>query len=72
MNNIPRKLKKIIKKSVSFGTTEFYNYYQGYHFPKFGIVFFLPPNMKSNRKMRKVIKFGKKIREAYYIGLFDL
>lgn len=33
------KLKKIAKKSISYGTTEFYNLYQGYKMPKFGIVY---------------------------------
>lgn len=71
MNRIPRKLKKIAKKSVSYGTTEFYNLYQGYKMPKFGIVFIIPGNMKSNKKGHIVVKFGKKIIEAYYNGLFD-
>lgn len=71
MNRIPRKLKKIAKKSVSCVTTEFYNLYQGYKMPKFGIVFVIPGNIKSNKKGHNVVKFGKKIIQAYYNGLFD-
>lgn len=70
MNRIPRKLKKIAKKSVSYGTTDFITF-KAYKMPKFGIVFFIPGNMKSNKKGHNVVKFGKKIREAYYEGFFD-
>ena len=51
-------------------TTNFYNML--HNNPKFGVVFIIPGNMKSNRNGRKIIKFGKKIREAYYSGLFDV
>nr|UVY42692.1 MAG: hypothetical protein [Bacteriophage sp.] len=71
MKRIPRKLKKIAKRAIAYRTTNFYNMLHRYNNPKFGVVFIIPGNMKSNRNDRKIIKFGKKIREAYYIGLFD-
>lgn len=71
MKRIPRKLKKIAKKSISYSTTEFCNFILKYRFPKFGVVFFIPGKLKSDKKGHNVVKFWKKIREAYYNGLFD-
>lgn len=71
MKRIPRKLKKIAKNAISYGTNEFYNFYQRYNLPKNGVVFYIPGNIKKNKKGHHVVKFGKKIREAYYNGLFD-
>lgn len=71
MKRIPRKLKKIAKNAISYGTNEFYNFYQRYNLPKNGVVFYIPGNIKKNKKGHHVVKFGKKVREAYYNGLFD-
>lgn len=69
MKRIPRKLKKIAKNAISYGTNEFFNFYQ--NLPKNGVVFYIPGNIKKNKKGHHVVKFGKKVIEAYYNGLFD-
>lgn len=74
MKRIPRKLKKIAKKAVQYGSTDFFmflNLYAQGNMPKCGIWFYIPGNMKSNKKGHFVVKFGKKVREAYYNGFFD-
>lgn len=71
MKRIPRKLKKIAKNAISYGTNEFYNFCQRYNLPKNGVAFYIPGNIKKNKKGHHVVKFGKKVREAYYNGLFD-
>lgn len=71
MKKIPRKLKKIAKKSVSYSNTEFFNSFQKCKFPNYGIAFYVPRSIKSNRIGRYIIIFGKKARVSYYEGLFD-
>lgn len=71
MKRIPRKLKKIAKKAVEYGSTNFSNFLRKENLPSHGVWFYIPANIKSNRKGRLVIKYGRKIMEAYYDGLFD-
>lgn len=71
MKRIPRRLKKIAKKSIGYSTTEFYNCYSLAKYPKHGIAFIIPNGIKTNKKTSVVIIFGKKTRFAYYSGLFD-
>lgn len=71
MKRIPRKIKKIVKKSAEYGKTDFYNISNCHNWPNWGIIFLIPANRKSKRIGRYVIKFGRNVRKAYDNGLFD-
>lgn len=70
MKRIPRKLKKIAKRAIEYGTTDFFNRQLSMKMPIHGVAFYILNN-KKNQSAKFVIKCGKKIREAYYNGLFD-
>ena len=74
MKRLPRKIKKIAKSCIDYGSTESYIHAwyaseRDKKLPNFGIVFLLT---KSKRPYfyRKIL-FSKKIRQAYEDGMFD-
>jgi len=75
MKRLPRKIKKIAKNCLFYGDSEYYNHDDynywtiRHNYPKGCILFVLLKHSKPYEK--KVILFGKKIREAYINGMFD-
>ena len=74
MKRLPRKIKKIAKRCVEYGSTE--SYISGWYvserdkkLPLYGILFELQKN-KPPYAYRKIL-FGKKIRQAYLDGMLD-
>jgi hypothetical protein len=73
MIRLPRKIKKIAKNCLLYGTSDQYNHDDFYYwkirnFPENGIVSIRLNNHRPYA--RRIILFGKKIREAYINGMF--
>jgi hypothetical protein len=73
MKRLPRKIKKLAKKSIQYGLTDDFIAHpyldREKRFPPYGVLFEYEKK-KSKYSYIKIL-FGKKMREAYEEGMFN-